>query len=175
MGRKNSPKNGFTLLELTVVIAIMLILIALGTNSALIFMRNSRDEKRIADLQQVSNSLEQYKANNIDGLYPSLDSVSLYPWNTIDHITSDFRNYLKDLPSEPNPPSTCRSYLYANSPNQKQYTLFTRLENSNFPEATQPKPTPAGRPFGISNNDISYTVSAGTCSGTTFNYWINNP
>lgn len=53
-------KNGFTLLELLVVIGIIGILVALATVSYSATQRSARDSKRKQDLVAIQNSLEQY-------------------------------------------------------------------------------------------------------------------
>lgn len=65
-----SQKEGFTLIELMVVVAIIGILMASGILAFSGAQRNARDAKRIADLHAIGTALEQYYADN-NGVYPT--------------------------------------------------------------------------------------------------------
>lgn len=62
--KQHLPKNGFTLLELLVVISIIGILIAMGMAAFGTAQRRGRDAKRRADLQSIQKAQEQYYAEN---------------------------------------------------------------------------------------------------------------
>ena len=62
-------KNGFTLLELLIVIAIIGILTALATVSYSSAQKKARDAQRKSDLKAIQNAMEQYYADN-NGSYP---------------------------------------------------------------------------------------------------------
>jgi len=66
---------GFTLLELLIVIAIIGILVAIGTASYSNAQKKSRDARRQGDLKAIQNAFEQYYSKN-SGNYPSSCSVS---------------------------------------------------------------------------------------------------
>jgi len=68
-------KNGFTLLELLIVIAIIGILVAMGTASYSTAQKKARDATRRGDMKAIQNAFEQYYADN-DGSYPSSCSIS---------------------------------------------------------------------------------------------------
>jgi prepilin-type N-terminal cleavage/methylation domain-containing protein len=57
-------KNGFTLLELLVVIGIIGILVALATVSYSSAQKSGRDAKRKQDMVAIQNALEQYYSDN---------------------------------------------------------------------------------------------------------------
>ena len=93
-----SAKNrGFTLIELLVVIAIIGILLAIGTTSFITAQKQARDSKRKADIEQIRQALETYRAEN--GSYPTGSSGS--PTG----LTPD---YITTLPTDPK----SRSYGY---------------------------------------------------------------
>lgn len=72
---KNILKQGFTLLELLIVIAIIGILVTIATASYSSAQNKSRDARRRADVKAISNAFEQFYADN-NGTYPSSCSVS---------------------------------------------------------------------------------------------------
>ncbi|HSV94769.1 MAG TPA: type II secretion system protein [Spirochaetia bacterium] len=57
--------NGFTLLELLVVIGIIGILVALATVSYSTTQKSSRDARRKQDMVAIQNALEQYYSENV--------------------------------------------------------------------------------------------------------------
>jgi len=67
-------RRGFTLLELLIVIAIIGILVAMGTVSYSTAQKRARDSKRQGDLKAIQNAFEQYYSKN-NGNYPSSCSV----------------------------------------------------------------------------------------------------
>jgi general secretion pathway protein G len=66
--------RGFTLVELLIVIAIIGILVSLGTVSYSSAQQKGRDGRRKSDLRSIQNAWEQYYADN-DAVYPSSCSV----------------------------------------------------------------------------------------------------
>src|SRR4051812_16819380 len=87
-------KNGFTLIELMVVIAIIAILSAVAYIFYLNVQRNARDSKRVQDIQAVAKALE-VRASTTDSPY--------YPKISPDFFTT------KALPKDP---STGTDYNY---------------------------------------------------------------
>ncbi len=56
----NKRKNGFSLLEILVVIGIIAILLSVGLSSYSTLQRKSRDAKRKADIKTIQQAQEQY-------------------------------------------------------------------------------------------------------------------
>ena len=102
-----NKKNGFTLLELLVVIAIIGILVTLGVGSYNLVSQQSRDAKRISDLQNVRTALETYRAQN-----------NSYPTNP-----TPLAGYINSWPSDP-----VVGYAYYYSGSSSDYTLCSVKE-----------------------------------------------
>lgn len=136
--------QGFTLVELLVVMAILGSLVALVAGNFRTSQMRGRDAQRKSDLKQLSNSLELFYADY--GKYPdeSIGSIAACPYDPAlstgttcawgsGEFTDGKTTYFKAVPIDP---SRNYSYLYrivAGSSNQK-YQLFARLENSQDPE-----------------------------------------
>ncbi len=103
--------RGFTLLELLVVIAIIGVLATIILASLATAKARSRDTRRIADLKQLQQGVENYFENN--GTYPiTSDLTSLYP------------TYLASAPKDP----SGGNYAYAGT--VTTYCIGTNLEAS---------------------------------------------
>lgn len=111
-------KKGFTLVELLIVIAIVGILIAVGTASFLTASKQSRDTRRKADIEQIRQALEIYRSEI--GAYP-LSSTS---WKT----TLETGGYISKVPT---PPKTDTYDL--TSSNGTSYSLCASLETITTP------------------------------------------
>ena len=133
-------KNGFTLVELLVVMSIIGVLAALAVGSFRTAQMRGRDATRKSDLKQISNALELFYADY--GRYPAasggrisacsynptLGTGSTCDWGT-DEFTDGKTVYFKLLPADPTESYTYTYEIVAGSNNQK-YKLFARLENT---------------------------------------------
>lgn len=178
--------RGFTIVELILVIGIIGILtggVIIAINVPL-QLQKARDGQRKADLLKIASALELYKTDN-NG-YPCFPSGGCgWAAPSRSDMTPVLTQYMGSVPEDPgNPDDNCVSgknpaYLYVISDSSGgkgiKYTLLANLENINDPDGLRPKPAPAGLPPGSSNNGVQITIGAGTCSGFTYNYWINNP
>jgi len=102
------PQSGFTLIELLIVIAIIMVLSAVGAVGYMMAVRVTRDAKRQADLKIISSALEQYQndAHN----YPPNQITFTIGMNLTDPTGT--KVYLNDVPTDPSPSSTYPLYLY---------------------------------------------------------------
>lgn len=125
MSRNN---QGFTLLELLLVIVIMGVLATLMIGNFLTSIKKGRDSKRKQDIQAVQKALELYYADNQS--YPQSPSggvafpVSGYP--DLCHPTGgcNTATYMKNLPSDP---SSGYNFFYVSD--TKSYQIYSCLEN----------------------------------------------
>jgi len=72
----SNNKQGFSLLELLVVISIMAILVSIGTVAFITVQRTGRDSRRRADLRSMQDAFEQYIADN--GTYADCSTMVDY-------------------------------------------------------------------------------------------------
>jgi type II secretion system protein G len=87
-------RNGFTLIEVMIVISIIAILTVIGGANYINSLKRSRDSRRMADLEQVRAALEmyrtsesQYPAGNFGAMVTALQGASV--------------NYLPKVPADP--------------------------------------------------------------------------
>jgi type II secretion system protein G len=137
-------QEGFTLLELLIVIVIIGILALIIVPGLASGPARARDTTRKSDLRAVKNALETYFNDNNTypgGNYSGLSGVLV-------------TNYLPSLPHDPKCPSgTCSSgqsdYVYTPGSGNSNYTLEAQLENS-----TDSQINDAGFPRGYKVNSV---------------------
>ena len=105
---------GFTLIELLIVIGIIGILTAISTIAYSSVTKNSRDQRRKVDIEQVRSALEMYRSNQVNGNYPSNSEyyTQLTPTTYISLLEP---NYIAKLPSDPGT-KLVTTYTYAAIP-----------------------------------------------------------
>lgn len=136
MQKKISIK-GFTLIEILVVITLIGLIAAGISASYSQFLKQSRDARRKADVENVRAALEMYRSNNTAGYYPEALLTLVGP--TV---------YIKETPKDPK----CKTeYLYSCTSPCANYTLRATLESGGVYEANAygastvivaPTPTP---------------------------------
>jgi len=108
-------KNGFTLIELMVVITIIAVITAVGIVSYSASSLKSRDGRRMADIEKIRLALELYKQDK-----------GVYPPATADNKANIPATYLQVWPSDPKPASYFYIYSVGGS---YTYTLGAYMEN----------------------------------------------
>ena len=106
--------EGFTLIEILVVVTIIGLLTATAAVTYTAFLKQSRDAKRKTDLGQISAALEMYRSNN-----------STYPTTGLSQLTTP-TIYIQSVPTDPKNPA----YTYYYSGTASDYTLGAYLEST---------------------------------------------
>lgn len=114
-------QKGFTFIELLVVITIIAVIFAVGVVSYTTIARNSRDARRLADLEAIRQALEMCRS--IAGAYPA----NIYPVSG-SIICTDPNNTvtMTTTPLDPKPcaaPHADGKYSYTLTPATGTYTL----------------------------------------------------
>ncbi len=112
-----NKNNGFTLIEILVVVTIIGLLTATAAVTYTAFLKQSRDAKRKTDLEQTRAALEMYRSNN--NTYP------VGSWTNLSVLTAPV-TYIQSLPTDPKNPT----YTYYYSGSASDYTLGAYLEST---------------------------------------------
>lgn len=105
--KMNKNQNGFTLIEILIVIAIIAMLLAVLIPNFNELRRKSRDQNRKTGVKAYVEALELYKLNQNPPAYPV--SINVTPGQSWEHNSV---TYLNKTPKDP---------LYTNNPNQYFY------------------------------------------------------
>jgi prepilin-type N-terminal cleavage/methylation domain-containing protein len=150
---RHAGKQGFTLMELLIVIALLGFLIVAGFASYTTSLQRSRDTKRKGDLRQIAASLETY--NNDIGRYPATDANGAIvgcnddpqtpatdpescQWNTA--FLKNEVTYMVTLPGDQ---KTSLRYYYGTDAAGTYFQLYARLENTKDSDIPQVSGGPA--------------------------------
>lgn len=133
-------KKGFTLVELTVVVAILLILAALGLSNYIYSLKKAHDSTRKSDLATISKAIQAF-ANDF-GQYPDSNSGKIVgcdyngggligcnwgqPFSAF--VNGKVVTYMGKMPIDSD---SSRSYYYDSDLDAGTYNLYAALENTN--------------------------------------------
>ena len=128
-----NKKEGFTFVELIVVMTILTILGTLAFNNLFAFRKNGRDAVRVTDLSSLGKSLDFFKANtwfyplpnsNIDITYTGWLAWS--QWIISDAVIQNFAH----IDKKPVDPLTQKEYTYSVMNIRTEYSLWGIMESS---------------------------------------------
>jgi general secretion pathway protein G len=118
---KLSMQQGFSLIEIMVVIVILGILASLVVPKIMSRPDEARIVKVKQDILAIQNALDLYKLDN--GEYPTTDQglIALVKKPTTDPAPRNWQPYLKDLPKDP----WNRAYLYLSPGEHGEVDIFS--------------------------------------------------
>ena len=157
MNIRNSKPNGFTLLELLIVIGVIILFVVIGVILLGTARERERDAKRLSDIDTIRHSLDEYFYNN--NRYPQAPTpvmLGSQGYRTICAGTAtgfadsraDCGNatvYLEAIPQPPEPqPSQQVGYVYTSPNPNTSYTIDAALEGALNGVQGKVQITPAG-------------------------------
>lgn len=142
--------NGFTLVELLVVIAIISILTIISLSSFTSAQIKAKDSQRKSDLNSLSKALMMYF--NDKGVFP--DSIS---WGSEDGLDDgvvgpDKVYYIRRIPEDPKNIDTY-IYEYKVDAGKKYFNLFANLENEKDKQCL-------ASPWSVDGEDYCYGIAS---------------
>lgn len=145
-----AKRNGFTLIEVMIVVAIIGIMILIGIWAYRLQLLKGRDARRKADLARWQRMLEDYINDSV--CYP--EGVICGPT-----IGRSFESYLSEIPCDPIN-STQYNYMYTYESGEgcnKWYKVYAKLENEK-------------------DHIITQVGCEGGCGpSNNYNYWVGSP
>ncbi len=157
-------KQGFTLIELIVVMAILAILMAIGAGAFTSSLKKGRDTTRKGNLRAITNALEMYY--NDKGKYP-IGTTGTIPgcYNAGGGTGACGTDYpiFKDsvtngamwMAKFPVDPVVSQKYYYVSDAQGKQFQLYAHLENNQDPTIMTPAASPTDCGSGACNWGLS--------------------
>lgn len=153
--------NWFTVLELVITISIIVVLSTISFVSFTWYVSDSRDSKRIVDINSISASLEVFfKKNSWVYPKPSNSIIISYTWSNA-NIPFSYLWILKDdlnldFNSIPKDPLTNDYYVFATTINKKYYEVASTIENKNKIDTSSFIFT--NKLFAESDDEVAYIV-----------------
>jgi general secretion pathway protein G len=134
--------NGFSLIEILVVISIIGFLATMAAYALNIARMKARNASRLSDINQVQKAIDLYYDNN--GHYPQVSYASTNDENCGEDgkwcdLETELESYISRLPRDPSGlQNNFRYYYDSNSEDDYQsYGLMTSLEGSNNEELAE--------------------------------------
>lgn len=149
---KKQNQAGFSYLEIMMVLLIIGLLLSISVASYTNLHKNSLDQRRKTDIQEIRSSLEQYRS--VNGAYPTPNLTPGLPFGT-SGLTDGTNTYMQQIPQDPEYPNKQYHYSVA----ADDYTLSGQL--------TKPEDTVCQVPAGNdlcgeagSNYDCNYCMGS---------------
>ena len=147
--------EGFTLIEMLIVIAIIAVLAGVVLTGVSGFQASARDTRRIGDLRNAQNFLELYF--NRCGYYPGNISGGSCTSGTVNYGALESMMETEGFTSNfPNDPVAARTYFYGVSGDNLDYVLGATLEREN----------------NALNDDVDGTVNGIDCSDANLRFCV---
>lgn len=130
--KNKKPNNGFTLVELLVVISLIAILTAIVIAKVSDSRKNAYYLKRLSDINQIDLSLQKYNVVNL-GKYPSTSDVWLSSGTCVAQSATVNANfvpglvptYISSIPKDPENATNClNGPMYMYKSNGRNYKLI---------------------------------------------------
>lgn len=152
-----SGREGFTLIEMLIVIAVIAILAGVVLTGVSGFQASARDTRRIGDLRNAQNFLELYF--NRCGYYPGGVSGGACTTGTTDWSGLESMMESEGFTSNfPNDPVSGRTYYYGASSDNLSYVVGAELERENS----------------ALDEDVDGTVYGVDCNDTNLRYCVQS-
>jgi prepilin-type N-terminal cleavage/methylation domain-containing protein len=138
--RKKQERNGFTLIEMLVVISIIGVLAGLTLTGFSVARKYSRDTERKSDLAQYKTAIEAFATNN-NAIYPgstscnggSCNGDSDTPSGLFDeNISAIIPDYLPERIDDPKEDDDNYFYVYQADNDGMHYVLWGKLETGGW-------------------------------------------
>lgn len=134
MNNSQNGMNGFTILELLIVIAIISAIIIMGFSNYSGAQKKARDTRRKSDLKQIQKALELYRGDQTVPSFPLTDVFLNPPGNCWSSggaaaICPNANIYMNKVPGDPNRTTSAGAYYYVPI-GSLQYRLCACLENT---------------------------------------------
>lgn len=127
-------RNGFTLIEILVVISILAGFVTMLVPNFMAARIKSRDSKRKSDLRQIQKALELYRQDQSPQIYPDALPAACASWKS---ATDSSIVYMSTVPGDPMTSCPQTDYYYLrDSSDEMKYTLYACLEDKADSEKT---------------------------------------
>jgi prepilin-type N-terminal cleavage/methylation domain-containing protein len=148
---QKKQKQGFTLIEILIVVAIIAILASVVLVGLGPTQQQGRDARRLSDLREVQTALELYYNKN--GVYPDGST-----WGV---MTTALVGGSIGVSQIPNDPSTNGTYYYQSFASDSTYVIGAKLESANNSVFTGYAPPSVGTPTSLTcaASDKQYCLS----------------
>lgn len=111
----NKQKRGFTIIELTVVVVVLIILLTISAAGVRVYLADARNDQRASKMMILSEALERYY--DAKGEYPSCTAMLASP-SSISTMLDDIDIDTLRPPTKENPESvTCNSSNFPSADN----------------------------------------------------------
>jgi general secretion pathway protein G len=155
---KQQKKQGFTLIEILIVVAIIAILASVVLVGLGPTQQQGRDARRLSDLRETQTALELYYNQNGD--YPAASSWG--PQTTAGTLSYILVNAGIGVSQVPNDPTNGKTYYYSQEGGGTSYVIGAVLENASNPAFTGYTVPSVGIPSGMKSctkADSEYCLS----------------